>query len=232
MILNHKYKFIFIKTNKTAGTSLEIALSRFCDSQDIVTPIPPEDEAIRQEFGGYGPNGYVAGLGDYGWADILKSIYKCRPKYRFYNHISARAISRLIDQSTFDSYFKFCFERNPFDKSISNYFWKTKRDAYEPNFFTTSAGLKLLLDQKLKGWDNYTAQGKVIVDEVYRYEDLRSNLAQIKGRLGLPDDLLLPRAKSATRVDKRHYRELLSPRDVEVIKAIFADEITMFNYTY
>ena len=47
MILSHKYKYIFIKSFKTASTSLEIALSRFCDKEDIITPIKNEDEIIR-----------------------------------------------------------------------------------------------------------------------------------------------------------------------------------------
>lgn len=30
MIVSHRYRYIFIKTKKTAGTSIEIALSRHC----------------------------------------------------------------------------------------------------------------------------------------------------------------------------------------------------------
>ena len=48
MIISHKYKYIFLKTNKTAGTSIEIALSKHCDHNDIITPISAEDEAIRK----------------------------------------------------------------------------------------------------------------------------------------------------------------------------------------
>ena len=48
MIISHKYKFIFLKTTKTAGTSVEISLSRFCGDDDIITPIDFADEAIRQ----------------------------------------------------------------------------------------------------------------------------------------------------------------------------------------
>jgi hypothetical protein len=30
MIVSHRYRYIFIKTKKTTGTSIEIALSRHC----------------------------------------------------------------------------------------------------------------------------------------------------------------------------------------------------------
>ena len=41
VIVSHKHKFIFIKTRKTAGTSIELFLSRFCGEKDIITPIYP-----------------------------------------------------------------------------------------------------------------------------------------------------------------------------------------------
>ena len=58
MILNHKYNFIFIKSFKTAGTSLEIALSKFCDNKDVVTPIVKEDEKLRSELNFTPPQNY------------------------------------------------------------------------------------------------------------------------------------------------------------------------------
>ncbi len=58
MIINHKYKFIFIKSFKTAGTSLEIALSKFCNKNEIIKPIVKKDELIRRKLQYTGPQNY------------------------------------------------------------------------------------------------------------------------------------------------------------------------------
>ena len=48
MIISHKHKFIFLKVQKTAGTSMEIALSEHCGAGDILTPLHPDDEAMTE----------------------------------------------------------------------------------------------------------------------------------------------------------------------------------------
>ncbi len=51
MIVSHKHQFVFLKTRKSAGTSAEIALSKHCGPDDIITPLSPEDEAMRRDLG-------------------------------------------------------------------------------------------------------------------------------------------------------------------------------------
>jgi hypothetical protein len=57
MIASRLHNFIFIKTMKTAGTSIEMALSPHCGPDDILTPISvgmtssgPQPASIRATF--------------------------------------------------------------------------------------------------------------------------------------------------------------------------------------
>ena len=61
MIVNHKYKFIFFKSKKVGGTSMEIALSKFTSDSDIVTKImKDEEEALKiSNDVEYGLTGYI-----------------------------------------------------------------------------------------------------------------------------------------------------------------------------
>ena len=51
MIVSHKNRFIFLKTRKTAGSSIEIALSKHCGPEDIITKIAPSEEELRLGLG-------------------------------------------------------------------------------------------------------------------------------------------------------------------------------------
>lgn len=57
MIVSHKYKFIFIKCAKTAGTSLEMYLDPLCGDSDVLTPFwtPEEGHRPRNHKGVFNP---------------------------------------------------------------------------------------------------------------------------------------------------------------------------------
>jgi hypothetical protein len=50
MIASHQPKLIFLKPRKVAGTSFEIALSKFRDSHDIISPLARKDETLRSRL--------------------------------------------------------------------------------------------------------------------------------------------------------------------------------------
>jgi len=51
VILSRKHQFIFIKTNKTAGAPIELALSRHCGDDDTITPLLPDDCPSSKHLG-------------------------------------------------------------------------------------------------------------------------------------------------------------------------------------
>ncbi|MCY7399685.1 MAG: hypothetical protein LH477_01750 [Nocardioides sp.] len=207
MIASHAHRFVFIKTRKTAGTSLEIALSRHCGPDDLVTRISAEDEELRAAAGGVAPQN----------DDTDPSSYA---------HMGARRVIEVIGRETWDDYFTFAVERNPFDVVASSYRYSARKPSYTLTFaeFVRLPRRieRLALNERL-----YRLRGEVIVDRVYRYEDLPAAVSDISARLGL--ELDLPHAKQGS---GPHYRELYGPGDVEIVAERFARTLREFGYEF
>lgn len=229
MIISHDHKFIFLKTTKTAGTSIEIALSQYCGSEDIITPISAEDEKTRRELGFRGPQNTIVPFAAYSLSDVLYSLVRGKRR-RYFNHISARLVRRFIGEETWQSYFKFCFVRNPWDRAVSQYFWRRAEGA-EHSFaqFLESGNLRSL---KKKGFDLYTIDGQVAVDRICRYEDMGAELAFISERLQLPGELSLPRSKVSSSRRQGHYRQMFDETARDKVAHLFAEEINLLGYEF
>ena len=228
MIISHTHKFIFLKTSKTAGTSLEIAVSKYCGTDDIITPISPVDEEIRRGLGFRTAQNFIVPLHRYSvrnWLDAFKK----GGRLRFYNHMPAWEVRRIIGGAVWESYYKFCFERSPWERFISMYYWRFKQEP-RPTIseFMESGALDIL---KQKGAGIYMINGRIAVDKIYRFEDREEALEDIRERLGLPEALSLPKAKSGFRADRRPYHEILSSDEIQRIAEKFSDEISRFGYS-
>jgi hypothetical protein len=213
MIISHKHQFIFIKTSKTAGTSLEIALSAICGMADVITTISPIDEKARLEMGIWGPRNYENGQG---------------PPFR--THATAAEVEKNIGPEIWNNYFKFCFERNPWDKVISHYYWQKRKIDY-PNLRSYLDAGELL---NIKGFEHYTLNGKVVVDEIYRFEHIDSAMDDISARLQLASSLKMPvyKAKSQFRTSKLPYQQLFTAEEAKIVGDFFHREIDLLGYSY
>jgi hypothetical protein len=231
MILSHKLKFIFLKTNKTAGTSIEIALSKYCGPEDIITPISPPDEETRKSLGYPGPQNYQPyPLSAYSLRELARYFIKGKRKLKFFNHITASELKPLIDEHIWDQYFKFCFERNPWDRVISQYYFQFKDKPRPP--LPEYLRMDDVMILKRWGYYLYTIDDEVVVDKIYRYENLAQELEALRQQLGISEKITLPRAKTSFRTDKRGYDEILDEADKERIQQIFRDEINLMGYRY
>ena len=105
-----------------------------------------------------------------------------RRAHRFYNHISASEVNAHVGQQLWDDYFKFCVERNPWDRLVSLYYWKHKAKPL-PTFSEFIASDNPLI-LKRKGFELYTNDGQIAVNKVCRLENISEELETIRSQLG------------------------------------------------
>ena len=141
--------------------------------------------------------------------------------------MKASSIKNYISTDIWQSYFKFCFERNPFDKAISRYYWSTREPRPKIEDYLNAAPTTLL-----SNWNNYTINDQIVVDFVGHYENLNNDLEVVIDKLGLPEKLSLPRAKGGYRKNRAHYSAILNDAARTRVEIVCAKEIAAFKYQW
>ncbi|MGH8907215.1 MAG: hypothetical protein ACRD0K_11985 [Egibacteraceae bacterium] len=176
--------------------------------------LDPRHEALRRQLGGRGPQHHLNPDGT----------------ARFYGHMPAAEVRLLVDEDVWSSYYKWCVERNPWDKVLSYYYLRHRNPATRPPLetFLESGSAHRVVNFRL-----YTVGAQVTVDRIARFERLSAELAQIAAVLGLPERATaLPHANAHHRTDRRHYSALYTPIERDFVAELFADEIALHGYRY
>ncbi len=116
MIISHKYRFIFVKTAKVAGTSLEMALRPFLGQNDISTPVVSYDEEFAKRNGIPCPQNYE----NFFKYELITERFGGRGGFN--EHSWAYEIKGIVGDEIWKDYYTFTIERDPREKSVSNYF--------------------------------------------------------------------------------------------------------------
>jgi len=178
MLLSHKYKFIFIKTRKTAGTSIEVDLSKVMGPDDVVTRIQPP-------VAGHCPRNFRS-------PNLLRRWLK----RTYHNHAPARIVREVAGRAVWDSYYTFCVEREPVAKAIS--MWRMiAQDAgharYQPGLTWDEYAERG--DFPVDAQMYLDAAGGLMVDRILKYETLDEELLEVTRHLGIEFAGLQARAK-------------------------------------
>ncbi len=228
MIVSHEHKFIFLKTKKTAGTSIELALTRLCGDGDIITPLTRIDEA--QRAGGRGAQNWK--LHSW-WGSPLwkRRLFKFTAEdYGFYNHMPAEAAKALLDDDTaWNSYFKFAFDRNPWDRQVSFYHHRYRREVAPPPFAEFIHNDRRA---RVNNYEIYSIAGSVAVDFVGRFETLEADLKHALAQVGLRLDEALPRAKTTFRKSDAPYRSYYDGDTRDIVGRWYEREIKLLDYAF
>jgi hypothetical protein len=230
MIVSHKHRFIFIKTAKTAGTSIEFALATLCGPDDIITPVSRKEEERR---GDAGARNWEIAEKDRPWTYPIARLFGRHPKWsgaQFYNHMGATRVKALIGGKIWNSYYKVAVERNPWDREVSNYFFRTRRDHPKPEF--RDWVLDPAQHHLLKNFHAYSIDGKVAVDKIIRYENLKTEFADFVHKLGVEEVPELPWQKSGLRPSGVPYRSYYDDATRARVAELYEREIKLLGYEF
>jgi hypothetical protein len=232
MIISHEHKFIFLKTKKTAGTAIEAALSGLCGPDCVITPYREESEEDRK---GRPPQNYriehplkpKRPL----WRKLLGRPERYyHPSVGFYEHMPAHLVRAYVGDDIWRSYFKFAFDRNPWDRQISWYFYKTKTKASRPSFESFMASRRRAY---VANHEIYMEGGALEVDFLGRYENLDADLAKVLQMVGVARRLDVPKSNVAPNKETRQdYRSYYSPHTEALVRDWYAPEIALLGYGF
>lgn len=132
--------------------------------------------------------------------------------------------------------------RNPWDKTVSDYFWRIKGKDNPPDFATYVKGLAAGDDlggivplEFHDNWPLYTIDGQIAADHVIRYEALTEGLHATLSAVGIDWDGGLPHAKGGTRkkaTAKGGYRDQYDEESAEIVARLYAPEIAAHGYEF
>jgi len=210
MLLSYDPAFLFIHIDKSAGSSIQLALQ--------------PDAPKKSEYGLRRRLVWLGRLNRLGLYRLLE----------FPEHATGLAAERCLPASLFASLFKFAFVRNPWDRLVSRYAFLL-RSTDHPRHSLIS-GMKDFSDYV--AWEisrgkmfqhTYVtdARGELLVDFIGYYERLQEDFAKVCVRLGVRAEL--PRANTSSH---RDYRTYYTPATRELVAKHFQRDIELFGYTF
>ena len=228
MLVSHRHKFIYTKTVKTGGSSVESYFERFCF---------PENEYVIHRGG----KEYISDTGIVGYRGVKRRPINCK----YWNHMPAKKIRRKLGKDIWDEYFKFCVLRNPFNKVISAfYFYKhlnsinidlnnmeKERMEFE-NWLSDTSHLPIDREaytlRSIGGIDR-----NICVDDVIRYESMKIDLERICNRLDIPwDETMLPYLKSGITPKNIKPEIIFTDKSRKIVETAFKYELDYFRYSF
>ncbi len=212
MLVSHKYKFIFIKTTKTAGTSIESYFEQYCMPPGLWTEQHYHD-SYESEYGIVGYRGHSPD-DDCKWLPHQYSSF----------------IKDYLGDIKWNSYFKFCSIRNPFERLISAFFWYKHQNNEQVNMRNLRQEFEeWLLLGKYQSFNNYLIDGKFALDDIIHVETLSDDMERICQRIGVPwNPMALPKFKSEFRPAGVTIDNIYSEKAKEIVSTMYAFDLKYF----
>lgn len=225
---------LFLKARKVAGTSFEIALSKFAGPEDIITRITPEDENLRASLGFRGAQNYMKRFYELTPGDLYRALKWKKPPEKYFHHIGAELARKKLGSATFDKAHKIAIVRNPYDILVSQFHWVTRGAPDKVSFPDWVSK-----NEHRLGFNNtqYLIDDRIVIDHFIRYENLLEDIGTLEEQLpdlrGLAQTMEGIRAKGGLRPKSRTISEYYNghPDVIEKVETVNKLIIEKFGYT-
>ena len=207
MIVSHKNNFIFFKTLKTAGSSIQAALSSICGPDDILIGIM-----------------------------MIDGVLPDRPSRgqlrQFRNSLVPKTYTEVSQYYNVPDFFSFGFVRNPYDLVVSRYHWDAAKFGRESPIEGFKAWTKHYIQERAYKDLQHPYLGtedSILVDFVGRYENISEDYKKIEKFINckLPD---LTHEKRGYRDKNVHYSSYYDEETTKLIYNFFKLDFKLFNY--
>ena len=186
-VILRENNLLFIKGHKVAGTSFEIALSKYAKEKDVLSL--NDDENIRTSLGFRNAQNHLYTHNELfkkSKIEYLQSFKDYRKKIKFNNHASAKELRNILGENQFNNFFKVAIVRNPYDFIVSYYYWDKAR---KPNELNIVDWVKKNAHILKNFYDMYIVNEKIVVDYFIKYEALKKDILTLEKKLPLLEGL-------------------------------------------
>ena len=252
MILSRKHRLIFLHCRKAAGSSLTVSLSRFLGPDDIQIGAMVDGASN----GIYPPRRAILNSLS---RPCFRSIIKATARLSFWEYVNGcnkqyyrksicaepqfatAAEIKAAFPDEWSQYKKFCVLRNPWDRTVSDYFWRTRYLGSPPSFddyvraLYNRESLGGVIPRRHNSWDLFTIDGQVEVDKVVRYENLLEDVAAFLAKTDIEWDDWLPNSKKKRGIHRNRpsdYRSLYTEELSEMVHETYREEIAYGGYQF
>jgi hypothetical protein len=213
MLISHRHRFIFIHVDKAAGSSLQDALAPFADNGAV--------SRVRKRLMLLGPVNRISGLHRF---------------VQFSQHAAAEEVRRCLPAAQYSAYFKFGFVRNPWDRLVSRYHYLKRNTSHRHSRLVNAMSgfpeyVRWEMDRNMRLTHQHAylcdKEGRLIVDFVGRFENLRDDFVRATEKIGITTSL--PHLNAT---ESKDYRKFYTPELRDTVADFYKRDIELFGYDF
>lgn len=157
-----------------------------------------------------------------------------RGNARWYNHMPAHEIKKLIGEDVWRQYFKFSVVRDPYDKVISHFYFVHKGnpvlnendESILSCFRNWVSSEKSVVDR-----NKYLIDGELAIDYFIRFEKIKEGIQEVCEHLDLPYcPEKIPEFKKGQRPTQFKIQEMYDEKSKEVVEKRYQWEFDNLGY--